>query len=85
MNSVCSIEKMDLDYEQRHFQHAQIKPQIEVKYLSDQEDNVAERHFDEPDQWNRKLKHRHKNRDPCTEENVEPCVLTAMLHSESTV
>ncbi|VDI56708.1 Hypothetical predicted protein [Mytilus galloprovincialis] len=79
-NSVSSVERMDLDYDQRHYKHP--KDKSEVKHSGDGE---SDKQFIEPDQWNRKLKYRHKSSEAGDVVPCEPTVFSSMLDTESTV
>lgn len=79
-NSVSSVERMDLDYDQRHYKHPKDKSQ--VKHSGDGE---SDKQFSEPDQWNRKLKYRHKSSEAGEDVPCEPTVFSSMLDTESTV
>ncbi|CAG2209557.1 SLCO3A [Mytilus edulis] len=80
-NSVSSVERMDLDYDQRHYKHPKDK-KSEVKHSGDGE---SDKQFSEPDQWNRKLKYRHKSSEAGDDVPCEPTVFSSMLDTESTV
>lgn len=80
-NSVSSVERMDLDYDQRHYKHPKDK-KSEVKHSGDGE---SDKQFSEPDQWNRKLKYRHKSSEAGDDVLCEPTVFSSMLDTESTV